>query len=156
MNTESNHTPDDIRETVSALDHLAKREADAAPPGLEDRIFLRTAASLRDPSARAESNAPAPAPIPLWNRTPFRLAAAIALVVIASLFFFIPNTPSGTTDFVNQNTDLILEELDSILAVAYATDPYPELDSIDAELSELLNNDSFSELDAWLETEEAL
>ena len=151
MTTNTNHTPEDIRETARALDHLAHHDAGAAPPGLEDRIFLRTAASFTNPSAHAE--AAAPAPIPMWRRPVMRLAAALALVVIASLFFLIPSQSNQTAEI---DTDLILEELDSILSVAYESDPIAEFDSLDSELAELLAADTFDELNSWLESEEAL
>jgi hypothetical protein len=156
MNTDHNNTPEDLRATAESLDRLAAHAADAAPPGLEDRLFLRTAASLGGaaPEAVRPEHAHAPQPIPIWNHTAFRLAAAIALVAAVSIFFTLPNF-SSTADLAD-DSDAYLEQLDSILAVAYEPDPIAELDTLDSDLAELLATDTFDELNTWLETEEAL
>lgn len=157
MNAPDNNTPEDIRDIESTLDHIASLDAASAPAGLEDRIYLRTAASLLHGAPECASSAPAPAPIPFFRSTAFRLAAMISFVVAVSIYFALPIPGTKTQDQTADLTeDEIIEEIDTVLLAAYQTEPIDELEELDAQLAELFASEELSEFERWLDTEEAL
>ncbi len=142
--------PPDLAAISAALDHLAHAERAATPPGLADRVYFRTAASLR-------SHAPRRMTHPTWGVT-LRLAAVLgiaALGVIGAISALNkPSSPgpanpkftSGPT--ADEMIELAMAEQWEPISTASLAEVKSELESLESAL------DTFWSIDAdWLEEE---
>lgn len=150
MNQHDNHHhdhPDPLTPELSALsaalDDLARHERNASPPGLSDRIYFRTAASLR--------GQPAPAARRFALGSLVRLAAVLALTTVGVIGVSRLSQQRGTTVATDLSIlDAVLpadgvETWNPIASNALA-DVSSELDALESEL------DSFWSLDSnWLD-----
>jgi len=145
MHNESHHEPltPELSALSAALDNLAQHERSAAPPGLADRVYFRTAASLR-----AQPAAPARR---LALGSFMRVAAVLALTAVGVI---------GVTHLSNQQrttrtADLSI--LDAVLPPESADSWSPPSTNSLADVSTALESletelDSFWSLDSnWLD-----
>lgn len=146
----SSELPPDLAAISAALDHLAHAERASTPPGLADRIYFRTAASLRTDVRRRTI-------VPTWGMT-LRLAAVLglaALGVIGALSAL--NKPSAPGPVPHDLTagptaddmiELAMAEQWEPISTASLADVKSELESLESAL------DSFWSIDAdWLDEE---
>ncbi|MCA9283388.1 MAG: hypothetical protein H6812_08205 [Phycisphaeraceae bacterium] len=128
---------------AAALDDLGRSDRAAAPPGLADRVYFRTAASLRAQPARAERR--------LAIGSFVRIAAVLALTTVGVI---------GVSRLARQHNTLVATDMSVLDAVLPAdgveswnpiasnalADVRSELDALESEL------DSFWSLDSnWLD-----
>ena len=150
MNQHDHHDdarPDPLTPELSALaaalDDLGRSERAAAPPGLPDRVYFRTAASLRAQPVRAERR--------LAIGSFVRIAAVLALTTVGVI---------GVSRLTQQRNTLVATDMSVLDAVLPAdgveswnpiasnalADVRSELDALESEL------DSFWSLDSnWLD-----
>lgn len=122
--------PPDLSAISAALDDLAQREQSAAPAGLADRVYFRTAATLRHPPVR-----------PIWQlsiASCMRLAALLALTTIVA--FAVWRHPQPTpTNLASLDTldDVLLLSSDSQwspIASNALAEMQSELDAMESDL----------------------
>lgn len=148
--TPSTELPPDLAAISAALDHLAQSERASTPPGLADRVYFRTASSLRADAQRRLV-------LPPWG-VALRVAAVLGIATLGVIGAMSAlNTPPGPVptnpDFATDTTaddliELAMDEQWEPIFTASLADVKSELESLESAL------DSFWSIDAdWLDEE---
>ncbi|MEM8836231.1 MAG: hypothetical protein AAGD00_10465 [Planctomycetota bacterium] len=135
-----NELPDDLRPTGAALDRLADRDAERAPAGLEDRIFVRTRSQF---GSAHESLEEAPKPIGRIGARWWLAAAAAVAVTGASVVLVGPPAPTaGGAELaqIESDFDALLAEFDETEALS------TQIESVERDLYALSLNTTWLDL----------
>lgn len=144
--------PEDLRPLERSLDALGEASRSEAPAALRDRIASAGAEILRDETPRLRLAGTEASPLARFTR-PWRLAAAVALLVIAGVIFVAINQPIAAPQGAPIASSELIDELIEI-ETAYVADSGWDSDSYDTLQSEL--NDLELSLNETWDVEDAL
>lgn len=144
--------PEDLRSLERSLDALGEASRSEAPAALHDRIASAGAEILRDETPRLRLAGTEASPLARFTR-PWRLAAAVALLVIAGVIVVAINQPIAAPQGAPIASSELIDELIEI-ETSYVADSGWDSDSYDTLQSEL--NDLELSLNETWDVEDAL